>query len=397
MTSLTQHGITRRGLIGGAALLAGTSATDAAELEPIRIGWMQALTGPSSAAGIGFHNGSVLAAEALNAAGGVDGRKIELIVRDTQGDPTKAVNAAQEMISRLHVHAIAGPGNSGETLAVTPIIARAKLPHLHAGSIDTLIDPVRYPNAFRFGVSNSQWTTATSAYVLDRLKLKQVAVLGDSTGYGTSAAGASADDLAQRGATVGYKALIDPNQVDVTADLLRSRDANAQALLVWSASTGFLARLLNARATIGWDVPVIGHPTLGSGEVGRLLDAPKNWDNVFPGGFRKCSVDAQGNLPPPQAEFVKSIQGKVDLPHSLLWLVSWGWDAVNLVASAVKAEGSSTPDAIVRHWNGLHAYPGMLATYACTPQDHNGFPTDEVVMTVARSFDNGAFRVAAGY
>ena len=88
------------------------------------------MTGPSSAPAIGFNRGVLYAAETINAAGGVKGRKIEVITRDTQGDPTKAVNATQEMISALKVHAIWGPTNSGESLAVTPIMARAKLPRL---------------------------------------------------------------------------------------------------------------------------------------------------------------------------------------------------------------------------------------------------------------------------
>ena len=69
--------------------------------------------------------------DAINAGGGVKGRKIEIVMRDTQGDPTKAVNATQELISQAKVHAIWGPLNSGEALATTPIMARAKIPDIH--------------------------------------------------------------------------------------------------------------------------------------------------------------------------------------------------------------------------------------------------------------------------
>ena len=74
--------------------------TVAPSAEPIRIGWLAALTGPSSAPAIGFNRGVVFAADEINAAGGVKGRKVEIVTRDTQGDPTKAVNATQELISR---------------------------------------------------------------------------------------------------------------------------------------------------------------------------------------------------------------------------------------------------------------------------------------------------------
>src|SRR5471032_671057 len=85
-----------------------------AQSEPIKIGCLAAMTGPSSAPTIGFNRGVNFAADAINAAGGVKGRKIEIVMRDTQGDPTKAVNATQELISQVKVHAMWGQLNSGE-------------------------------------------------------------------------------------------------------------------------------------------------------------------------------------------------------------------------------------------------------------------------------------------
>ena len=95
--------LTRREFTLGAAASAAVArrgrGRQLRRAEPIRIGWLAALTGPSSAPAIGFNRGVLFAAEAINAAGGVKGRKIEIVTRDTQGDPTKAVNATQEMIS----------------------------------------------------------------------------------------------------------------------------------------------------------------------------------------------------------------------------------------------------------------------------------------------------------
>src|SRR5664280_1657431 len=110
-----------------------------AQSEPIKIGFLAAMTGPSSAPTIGFNRGVVFAADTINAAGGVKGRKIEVITRDTQGDPTKAVNATQELISQLKVDAIWGPTNSGESLATTSIMARSKMPNVHPCVVDSLI------------------------------------------------------------------------------------------------------------------------------------------------------------------------------------------------------------------------------------------------------------------
>src|ERR1700680_5125524 len=125
--------ITRRQVLAGsavsaAALASGFPAPAIANSDPIKIGYLPALTGPSSSTGVGINRGTELAVEEINAAGGVDGRKIELIVRDTQSDPTKAVNAVAELVQRQKVAIMWGPLNSGEALAATPLIARAKVP-----------------------------------------------------------------------------------------------------------------------------------------------------------------------------------------------------------------------------------------------------------------------------
>ena len=99
--------------VGAVSLAAGVTSPAIAANEPIRIGFLPALTGPSSSTGVGINRGTILAVDEINAAGGVDGRKIELIVRDTQSDPTKAVNAVAELTHRQKVHVVWGPLNSG--------------------------------------------------------------------------------------------------------------------------------------------------------------------------------------------------------------------------------------------------------------------------------------------
>lgn len=392
----------RRSLVmGGAGLLAagalGFPRPALAQSEPIRIGWLAALTGPSSAPAVGFNRGVVFAAETINAAGGVKGRKVEIVTRDTQGDPTKAVNATQEMISQAKVHAIWGPTNSGESLAVTPIMARQKIPNIHPCVVDTLIDPAKYPNAYRIAPSNTQWDDAVRGYCLKILKVKKIAVIGDTTGYGVTAANASTAAFRKDGADVVYSGNIDATQPDMTPDLLRARNAGAEALVVWSVSTGMDARLFNTRARMGWDVPIVGHPSLASGEIAGLVEKSGNWDKVYAVGYRTCSYDEAGKLPARSADFVARLKGKVDLADTLLWWVAAGYDAVNLVAKAVEETGSTTSEAIVKNWNAISRYPGIFGEYSYTAQNHDGYPVADVVMSAANSGRDGSFKLAPGY
>ena len=95
--------LTRRVLIGASAATLAAPAiirTARADAEPIRVGWLATFTGALSSPTIGFDRGVRWAVEQINGSGGVNGRMIEVISRDTQGDPTKAVNATQDVISR---------------------------------------------------------------------------------------------------------------------------------------------------------------------------------------------------------------------------------------------------------------------------------------------------------
>ena len=392
--------LTRRGVLGASlgVTAAGVLACPAiAAKEPIRFGWLADRTGPNSATGIGHDRGVVYAVNKINAAGGVDGRKIDLIVRDTASDPSKAVNASLEMASSLKVHATYGPENSGEALACGPILTRFNIPSLVDGFLDQLMDPNKYPNAFRLNVTNTQTQDANRHYVLDVLKVKKVAVIGDNTGYGTTAIGTSVAAYKKAGAEVVYSEVIDTTAQDLTPQMLHARSSGAEAVAVWSDSPAFDARLMNARGNIGWDVPLCGHPAMGSGDVARLLDKPSYWDKVYVVGFRNASYDANGKLPPRTQAFVEEIKGKVKLSDTLLWWVLVGHDAVHIVAEAVQNTGSTDASAIIGYWNHLTKWPGLFGTFSYTPTDHNGFPTDEVAMCAANSERDGAFSLAPGY
>jgi branched-chain amino acid transport system substrate-binding protein len=392
----------RKVLLGGAGALGAASLPFSkfafAQAEPIRIGWLAALTGPSSAPAIGFNRGVLYAAETINAAGGIKGRKIEIVTRDTQGDPTKAVNATQDMISQARVHAIWGPTNSGESLAVTPIMARAKMPNLHPCVVDSLIDTAKFPNAFRLAPSNGQWDDAVRGYCLNVLKTKKIAVIGDTTGYGVSAVGSSVAAFKKDGADVVYQANIDATQPDMNPDMLRAKNAGAEVIVVWSVTTGMEARMFNTRAAMKWDVAFVGHPSLASGEMAGLVEKPENWKKVYAIGYKSCSYDAAGKLPARTQELVdKLTKAKVALNDTLLWWVAGGVDAVELIAKAVEATGSTSNEGIIKYWNGLSKYPGYFGNYAFSPTQHNGYPTDEVVMSEASSARNGTFALAPGY
>ena len=262
---------------GVAALASNLPRPAIAAKESIRIGYLPALTGPSSSTGLGVTRGVKLAIEEINAAGGINGRQIDLIVRDTQRDPTKAVNGAAELAKAEKVSVMIGPGNSGESLAVVPLLARSNVPQVHGCFVDTLTDPKKYPMCFRNAPTNRQIGAAANRYVIDVLKRKKVSVISDSTGYGVASLNAYVPMLKEQGAEVVYQNSIDAANPDLKAEFLRMQSSGTEAIMPWSVNAGFLARIINTRAQLGWDVPIVGQTTLGSGQTRDLLEKPEYW------------------------------------------------------------------------------------------------------------------------
>src|SRR5438477_4091794 len=350
----------RQALASAAAALASSLAKPAiAAKEPVLIGYLPALTGPSSSTGIGINRGVQLAVQEVNAAGGIDGRQIELIVRDTQSEPTKAVNGAAELIHAHKVSVILGPVNSGESLAVVPLLARANIPQLHPCWVDSLTDPKKYPMCFRNAPTNQQIGAAANRYVVEVLKQKKVAVISDTTGYVTASVTAYVPMLKAIGAEVVYQGNVDAANPDLTPELLRMQSAGAEAIMPWSVNAGFLSRIINTRGQMQWDVPIVGQTTLGSGQTQALLEKPEYWAKVYPNNFRPVCYDSEGKLVDRTNAFVDRLRSaKIDMGDTLWWWIALGYDSPRMIAGAMKNVGTE-PEQVVAYLNTLKEFPGV--------------------------------------
>jgi branched-chain amino acid transport system substrate-binding protein len=372
-------------------------ATQALAESPIRIGWLSSLTGALSSAAIAENQGVQFAVDEINAAGGINGRKLELVTRDTAGEPTKAVNFAKQLAFVDKVDFIIGPVNSGESLATVPIVAKAGIPNLIIGSIDELTDAQKYPLAFRAINTNTQWIGAANDYAINVLKRKKVAVIGDTSGYGTASARTAQEMLGRMGITPVYSVLIDPNKTDLTDEMTKAKAAGADVIMPWSAATGLLARLLNTRGDMGWNVTVVGHPALQAPPVKPLLNKPEYWRDTFAAGYASTTYDAKGKLPPRTQALMDRIRpklgkgGEIDF---MFWWVALGYDTVKIIEHAVKAAGSTDPTAIQKVLEGTKELPGVYATYSWSARNRNGFPDHNIVMTIAGSFKDGSYTAA---
>jgi branched-chain amino acid transport system substrate-binding protein len=372
------------------------SAASAIAADTIKIGWLSSLTGALSSAAIAENQGVQLAVDEINKSGGILGRQIELLTRDTAGDPTKAVNFAQQLAFSDKVHFVIGPVNSGEGLAAVPILARAGVPNLVIGAIDELIDPVKYPRAFRVINTNRQWISTANDYAIKVLKKSKVAVIADTSGYGTASSKTAIELLEKAGIKPVYTVLVDNNKTDLTDEMNKARAAGADVVMPWTAATGMLGRLLNARGEIGWNVPVVGHPAIMAAQIRQLLNKPEYWQNAYAAGYLSTTYGSDGKLPERTQQLVDKIRpklggGEIDV---LFWWVAMGYDTVKIIEHAIKTAGSTDAAALQKVLENTRDYKGVYATYTWTATERNGFPDSNMAVNPANTFKDGSFRLA---
>ena len=384
----------RRRLVAGAAGLASGLAMPAiAQNKPIRMGWIAAVSGMfasnAQAQDWGFH----MAVADLNEQGGLLGRKIEIIMRDSAADPSKAVSFAKELVYNENIDVLCGPINSGEALPTLGIVSGAKKLHLIGGSVEELIDPVKYPLGFRNLNANGQWIKVAVKFMVEDLKKTKVAIINDNTGYGVLSRDAVTRYLAARDLKPVYTATVDPNKPDVTDELLKAQQAGADVVTEWSNATGFVARLVNARGEQNWNVPIVGHPTILQEQVAKLLTKRSYWDNVYGLGYQHEIVDDQGKLPHGVQAFLDKHKDTVG-PYMAAGLPAFlqAHAAVTIYAMGLTKAGDSDPFKVKAALESIPVIDAPYGPFIYTPTDHNGFQDAGIKLVNANAqLPNGGY------
>jgi len=364
-----------------------------AQNKPIRMGWIAAVTGMFASNAQAQDWGFRMAVADLNEKGGLLGRKVEIVMRDSAADPSKAVSFAKELVYNENIDVLCGPINSGEALPTLGIVSGAKKLHLIGGSVEELIDPVKYPLGFRNLNANGQWIKVAVKFMAEDLKKTKIGIINDSTGYGVLSRDLVTKFLAGQNLKPVYAATVDPNKPDVTDELLKARDAGAEVITEWSNATGFVARLINARGEQNFNVPIVGHPTILQEQVAKLLTKRSYWDNVYGVGYAHEIVDAQGRLPENVQAFIDKHKDGVG-PYMAAGLPAFlqGHAAVTIYAEGLTKAGDPDPFKVKAALESIPVIKAPYGPFIYTPTDHNGFQDDGIKMVNANAqLPNGGY------
>ena len=218
-------------ILGGMVLLLLASSVGWCK-EPYKIGGVFSITGPNSFLGDPEKKSLEMAVEEINAKGGIDGHPLQVIIYDTEGDPTKAVLAVNKLISRDQVIAIIGPSNTPPTLAVVPIAEKEKVPLISCAAGIKSTDPVK-PWVFKTAQTDALAVAAIYAH-MKKQNLKKIGILTVENAFGESGKEQLTGQAAAAGIQVVQGETFGAKDTDMTAQLTKIRTAQPDAVVCWA-------------------------------------------------------------------------------------------------------------------------------------------------------------------
>jgi branched-chain amino acid transport system substrate-binding protein len=326
----------------GAALAASLVFGPAIAQEPIKIGVTQPLTGAFAASGTYVTQGAKMAEEAINASGGVLGRKIQLVVEDNKSNPTEAVATAEKLISKDKVPVMMGAWSSTLTLAVMPKLMEYQVPMVVETSSSGKITTSGNPYIFRISPT-SEMEAKAFAPMVRKFGIKKADFLATNNDFGLGASQEFAQMLKAHGVQVGVVETMDPKATDFSAQLAKIKASDGDTLFVTTAVEQATLILKQAKEQ---QVKARIITTGGSVSPDQLIEqagaaADGSYHVVF---FTPWFPEAVKN-PAVAKKFAADWNARKYNAGGLTEGFR-GWDGIYTIAAAIKAAGKAEPKAI---------------------------------------------------
>jgi branched-chain amino acid transport system substrate-binding protein len=342
---------------------------------PIKIGEFASLTGKEATYGQAAHKGVVLAIEEANAAGGVLGRKLELITEDNQSKPGESATVVKKLISRDKVAVVLGDVTSGRTLEAAPIAQAAKVPLISPGATNVSVT-TKGDYIFRVCFIDDFQGTLMAKFARETLKLKRAAILSSaSSAQSVGLAKFFRAGFATGGATIAADQKYNEGDKDFRAQLTAIKAAGADGIFVpgYYAEAALICR--QAR-DLGLTVPLFGIDGWESPELVKLAGA------AVEGGYFSTHYSAE-NRSPRVVDFNRRFQQRWGAPSDSLSAL--GYDSAMLAIDAIRRAGSTDGAKIRAALAATKGYPAVTGTITF---DADRNPTKSAVVLTVK---NGQF------
>jgi len=348
--------------------------------EPIKLGAFFDLTGAGSAIGTPTKLVAEMVVKKINGEGGINGRPLQLVIADDEGDPTKAALIAKRFIESDKVTAIIGPTRTDTGMAAKPTIEQMKVPtFMCVGG-----DPVVTVAPFRWTFKSPQRTSVAVKKTYDYMKkrgFQKMAIITSADGFGRDGKNWLEKLAPEYGLKIITGESFQATDNDMTAQLIKIKATSPGAIVCWTIGKAGSIVAKNAKQ-LAIQVPLFQCHGLPD-PIYIKLAGEASEGNIMPS--TKLMVASQLPDSDPQKkvilEFIRLYNEvyQYDRQFPINTHSGYAWDAIYIVANAMKKVGTDN-EKLRDGIENTKGYVGISGIYNLTAEDHNGLGTDSMVM-----------------
>ena len=375
-------------LLCGIFIFSCTSKKVDEKAEVYKVGAVFSVTGRASFLGDPEKKTADLIVEKINADGGINGHKLELIVYDTEGDATKCNLAVKKLINQDKVSAVIGPSISGNSIAVVPVAEETETPLVSCAASYKIVfnEETGKPYKWVFKTPQSDSMAVEAIYTnLKKNGITKIAIMSVTSGFGASGRGELLKYASEYGLTILADEQYGPKDTDITAQLTKIKGLAPEAIVNWSIGPTQILVLRN-RSDLGMnDIPF--YQSHGFGSRKNIEQAAGTAEGVYcPLGA--CNIAEMLPDSHPQKKVTMNyMEGyKAKYNEGLSSFGGHAWDALYMVTAALEAVGNDK--AKIRDYiENIKGFVGQHGVFNFSPDDHNGLTKEAFNMVVVKDGD----------
>jgi branched-chain amino acid transport system substrate-binding protein len=375
-----------------ALLLAAAMASSAQTQKPLRVGLIAPLSGGSADFGTSVRVGAELALKEINEVGGYLGRKLELVVRDDKANPDEGRKAAEDLVLKERVDYTIGYCNTGVAMKSLDVFQDHKHLLMVPCSQGTALTRKYAPaesTIFRMAPPDAMNARFLVSDIVERRKLKKVAILADTTGYGDGGVKDISAELKARGLEPAHVARFALGVTSLVEPMKEARAAGAEALVVYTVGPE-QAAAVRSRAEIGWKVPYFAPWPLSFRSVLEQAGA-----DALEGTMMAQSIIHDTANERRMSFLARYYRHSTEKRIGSLMAAAQSYDSMHLMLRAVfQTRGNTSGAALKQALENLERpYQGVVTTYArpFSPSDHEAFSQNMIWLGVWRRGEIGFY------
>lgn len=349
------------------------SALQAQAQDTIKIGMNGALSGPAAVLGRDALAGLELAIDEINAAGGIKGKKVELIAKDDEAKPPLALRWVQQMVNSDKIVAYFPSTNTTPSLTSLQVTVPAGVPHIIAGTTsDVVCPPGSTPkpcdsNVVRLSILNSWQAAGIAKFAKENLKVQRVAIMYDSTEYGQDGEHLLEAELKKAGIPIVYKGTFDLGEKAFKPHLTKIKAAGADAILTWALDF-VVARIAIEKKELGMnEVKMVGSSAI-TGMALRALGGDAV-EGVYMADGMPAAVTSGDDSVKRLLERYRA-KTKADPKAGIPYWTTTYYDAMHLLAKSIEKAGTDRV-ALTKALASAGTWRGTGVTYSLSPDKRN--------------------------